>query len=100
VEELPGKPDFRFPSAELVVFVHGCFWHGHSRCRKGRSRPKSNRRYWRAKIDRNQRRDRRTVQQLRRMGYGAFTIWECELRARKIPARLAGRLGVAQHHGS
>lgn len=100
VEELPGKPDFVFDDAELVVFVHGCFWHGHERCLKGRSRPKSNRRYWREKIDRNKRRDHRVVRQLRRLGYSVFTVWECQLRTIRIPARLAGRLGLANHEWS
>ena len=94
VETLPGKPDFVFDEIRLVVFVHGCFWHGHEHCRKGRSRPKSNRRYWREKIDRNKRRDHRVAGQLRRLGYGVFTVWECELREKRIPTRLAKRLAL------
>ena len=92
VEELPGKPDIVLSSARLVVFVHGCFWHGHSRCRKGRSRPKTNHRYWRDKIDRNKRRDQRMVRQLRNLGYSVFTMWACELRTKRLPVRLVKRL--------
>jgi len=51
--DLPGKPDFWFPKANLVAFVHGCFWHGHTRCSKGRNTPQSNSSYWREKIARN-----------------------------------------------
>lgn len=92
VEDLPGKPDFVFEDAGLIVFVHGCFWHGHDHCRKGRSRPKSNRRYWREKIDRNKRRDQRIKRQLRQMGYSVYVVWECELRNGKLPARVTSRL--------
>ena len=91
-DELPGQPDFVFWDDATVVFVHGCFWHGHARCRKGRSRPKTNRRYWQEKIERNRRRDQRIARQLRRWGYSVFTIWECELTAGTIPSRLASRL--------
>src|SRR5215470_18119130 len=54
---LPGRPDFYLPAAKTVIFVNGCFWHGHKRCRKGRNRSKSNRRYWEWRIDLNMRRD-------------------------------------------
>ncbi len=96
-DELPGQPDFVFWADATVVFVNGCFWHGHVRCRKGRSRPKTNRRYWQKKIEKNQRRDRRVARQLRHWGYSVFTIWECELTAGKIPPRLASRLQLDEH---
>lgn len=92
VDDLPGKPDFVFNDADLVVFVHGCFWHGHERCHKGRARPKSNRRYWREKIENNRRRDHRVERQLRQMGYSVYVVWECELRNGKLPARVTSRL--------
>ena len=89
---LPGKPDFYFPDMHLVVFVHGCFWHGHPRCRKGTSRPKTRRRYWAEKIARNRRRDRRVARALRAMGLSVYVVWECELRHGGIPARVVTRL--------
>lgn len=55
-KDLPGKPDMTFPSRRKVVFVHGCFWHGHS-CPRGARMPKTNADYWRAKIGRNRERD-------------------------------------------
>ena len=90
--KLPGKPDFVFPGRKLAVFIHGCFWHGHERCRKGNSRPKSNRQYWKEKIERNQRRDRRVAGQLRRLGFKVYTLWECDLRTPEIPKRIRNQL--------
>ena len=89
---LPGRPDLYLPDARLAVFVHGCFWHGHEKCRKGRQRPKSNRRYWEEKIERNKRRDRRVARRLRAEALSVFTIWECELRSGRVPCRLIARL--------
>ena len=90
--DLPGKPDFYFQDQRLAVFVHGCFWHGHPGCAKGRSRPKTRRVYWRRKIERNRRRDRRVAKRLRRLGLSVYTVWECELRHGRVPARLLTRL--------
>jgi DNA mismatch endonuclease (patch repair protein) len=87
-ERLPGKPDFVLLKARIAIFVHGCFWHGHRRCRKGRTRVKSNGRYWKQKIERNQSRDRRAAQRLRRLGYSVLTIWECDLRGHHVPNRI------------
>jgi len=100
--QLPGKPDFHFPAARLVVFVHGCFWHGHARCRKGRSLPKTRRSYWEQKIKRNRRRDRRVARKLRAAGYSVYTIWACELRRCAVPTRLLTRLasGVSGVRGA
>jgi DNA mismatch endonuclease, patch repair protein len=61
-----------------VIFVHGCFWHGH-RCEAGEL-PASNAEYWQAKRNRNVVRDRRNLRSLGRIGWRAFVIWECELR--------------------
>lgn len=77
-EALPGKPDLVFPARRKVIFVHGCFWHGHG-CRWGKL-PKSRPEYWEPKIDGNQRRDRAVLRLLRRSGWQALVIWQCELR--------------------
>ena len=87
--DLPGKPDLTFPRLCKVVFVHGCFWHGHG-CARGARVPRQNREYWIAKIERNRSRDRLTPRRLRSMGWRALTIWECETRH---VARLGARLG-------
>lgn len=92
VATLPGKPDFYFSKARLAIFVHGCFWHGHPGCHKGRLRPKTNTAYWKTKVQRNQRRDHRATRQLRTLGISVYTVWECELSAVGLPKRLLTRL--------
>lgn len=77
--DLPGGPDFFFPSAGTVVFVDGCFWHG---CPKCGHIPKTNRAYWQAKIARNRARDARITRTLRRSGFHVVRLWECDLRSR------------------
>ena len=77
--DLRGKPDLVFAGRQKVVFVHGCFWHGHAGC--GRARvPQANRAYWGAKIERNKIRDGAHASALRRAGWGVLTLWECQLR--------------------
>lgn len=75
--DLPGTPDLALPSLGTVVFVHGCFWHGHD-CRKGRTRPASNVAFWNAKLDRNRDRDAEAVVALERRGWQVEIVWECE----------------------
>lgn len=76
--DLPGRPDLVFPSRSKVIFVHGCFWHGH-RCRYGRL-PKSRQYYWKPKIEANKHRDRRQRQELMRQGYRVLVLWQCQLK--------------------
>jgi len=77
-QTLPGRPDLVFPGRRKVIFVHGCFWHGHD-CKRGARSPKNNAGYWRAKIDRNRARDERNREALRDSGWKVETVWECEL---------------------
>lgn len=76
--DLPGRPDIVFPSRRLVIFVHGCYWHGHG-CSNGRP-PKSNESYWGPKIDENRARDARNAAALDSLGWTVRTIWQCELK--------------------
>jgi len=85
--DLPGKPDIVLPRRRAIVFVHGCFWHGHA-C-KADKMPKSRVEYWGPKIDANQARDRRKARDLRSLGWKVVTVWECELRS---PGRLERKL--------
>lgn len=87
VPDLPGKPDLVFPRLRKIIFVHGCFWHGHC-CRLGRM-PKSRKGYWTRKINSNQTRDAGTLRRLRGMRWKCLVLWECELRD---AGRLAGRI--------
>ena len=89
-EDLPGRPDAVIPSAQSVVFVHGCFWHQHGKCADSRL-PQSNAEYWIPKLAANTRRDRRRVRQLRRMGWHVFVIWDCQVTPRGLE-RLTGRI--------
>lgn len=76
-KELPGKPDLVFPRRRAVIFVHGCYWHGHG-CKRGGSGAKSNESYWGPKIERNRERDQRVLAALRDAGWRTLVIWECE----------------------
>lgn len=78
VAALPGRPDIVFPTRRAVIFVHGCFWHGHS-CRKG-AVPTSNEEFWLEKIQRNQIRDAKARTQLWALGWRSMTVWECALK--------------------
>lgn len=80
-EDLPGKPDLTFPRLRKVIFVHGCFWHGHD-CKRGARQPKENSEYWVKKISRNRARDVKSQEALKLMGWDVLVIWECELKDR------------------
>ena len=81
-KRLPGRPDVVLHKWRTVIFVNGCFWHGHD-CDKFRL-PATNAEFWRTKIERNRRRDAHNVALLTRMGYQVIVVWECQLsKARK-----------------
>lgn len=84
--DLPGKPDIVLPAKRLVVFVHGCFWHGHG-CSKGKL-PKSRLDYWGPKIAANAARDKRSVRALTKLGWRSLTVWQCELADPKFADKL------------
>lgn len=75
--KLFGKPDLTFPKRRVVIFVDGCFWHGHN-CRN--TKPSDNKAYWEAKIHRNKQRDRAVTKNLTQKGWTIFRVWECELK--------------------
>lgn len=76
-KDLPGKPDLVFLGKRKIIFVHGCFWHGHN-CKRGNRLPKENREYWKKKISSNMQRDQNHVRKLTKEGWSVLTIWECE----------------------
>jgi len=78
-KNLPGKPDLVLPKHRTIIFVHGCFWHGHENCPHFRL-PKSRRSWWRNKIEGNKVRDLRNETALRDAGWHVLTIWECALK--------------------
>lgn len=75
---LPGSPDIVLPKYHTVIFVHGCFWHGHKDCRLF-SVPKTNPEFWTAKITRNRERDQKVWRQLEAKGWSVIIVWECQL---------------------
>lgn len=86
--ELPGKPDLAFPGRRKAVFVHGCFWHQHKGC--GRAAvPQSNIGFWLPKLTRNAARDAAQIAALKKIGWRALVIWECELKnERRVASRI------------
>lgn len=87
-KQLPGSPDIVLSRYRTVIFVHGCFWHRHSRCRFAYT-PKSRVEFWKAKFDSNVERDRRNARELRALGWRVMTVWECQAAS---PHRWLGRL--------
>jgi DNA mismatch endonuclease (patch repair protein) len=81
---LPGPPDLVFPSRGKVIFVQGCFWHGHH-CAKA-SKPKSNAEYWEKKISGNKLRDRRNRRALQRLQWRVISVFECRTQPAHIEA--------------
>ncbi len=92
-KRLPGTPDLSFPGRKSVVFVHGCFWHGHN-CRLGR-RPSTNVDFWTQKASANRKRDKRKTAALRALGWRVFVVWQCELVGQKARERRLDKLAKA-----
>lgn len=82
VKKLPGSPDIVLSKYKTAIFIHGCFWHGHT-CRAGHL-PSSNINYWQKKIKRNVERDNRKNLELNELGWHIITIWQCELKNTKL----------------
>lgn len=90
--QLPGKPDLVFPGRKKIIFVHGCFWHGHD-CKRGARKPATRQDYWLPKIERNRQRDEAHLAALTSAGWRVMILWECELKDREaLAARLTNFL--------
>ena len=81
-KRLPGTPDIVLPKHKTVIFVNGCFWHGHQGCRYFVV-PKTNTEFWMNKIDTTRIRDQKKMSELETMGWKVIVIWECELKPGK-----------------
>lgn len=86
-KKLPGKPDIKVPKFKVVVFINGCFWHGHKSC-KIYVMPKTNKTFWYSKIENNINRDRKNKSKLKRLGWKVITVWECDLKTKKRESTL------------
>jgi DNA mismatch endonuclease (patch repair protein) len=81
-KKLIGTPDIVLKKYQAVIFVHGCFWHGHD-CQRY-SKPKSNKKFWIDKVFRNQRRDKKTIKALLKDGWRVSVVWECALKPKNL----------------
>lgn len=92
-KDLPGKPDITLPKYKKVIFVHGCFWHGHEDCPRSK-RPLTNEEFWREKLDKNIERDKETLTALKELGWDVLTVWTCEVKdTNKLKTKLLSFLG-------
>lgn len=93
---LPGHPDIVLRKYRTVIFVNGCFWHGHENCRYFRL-PKTNVDFWKNKIERNRERDKEEQHRLAEMGWHCVTVWECQLKP-KVRAKTLESLAYTLNH--
>ena len=77
-KDLPGSPDIVLPKYKTVIFVHGCFWHRHENC-KYASTPKTRKEFWENKFNKNIKRDKNNLKELKNLNWKVLVIWECEL---------------------
>lgn len=82
-KKLPGKPDIVLPQYKTVIFVHGCFWHGHENCKVAHI-PKSNIDFWKDKIEKNKERDRLNYKRVILLGWKVIVVWECRISKKTI----------------
>ncbi len=82
--DLPGKPDITLPKHKKIIFVHGCFWHGHEGCRRAK-RPDTNKEFWDKKIEGNIARDKHNREKLETLGWKVMVVWTCEIKQSEPP---------------
>lgn len=83
VRQLPGNPDIVLPRHKKIIFVNGCFWHGHKDCPRAKL-PSSNLEFWSVKIAANIERDNRSIEALEEIGWKTLTVWECETKKTEL----------------
>jgi DNA mismatch endonuclease (patch repair protein) len=86
-KKLPGKPDLVLPKYKTIVFIHGCFWHGHTNC-KYYVVPKTRTDWWLNKINTNKMNDTNAMRALKKAGWKIITVWECDLKPGKMEKTL------------
>ena len=91
-KKLPGTPDIVLPKYKTVIFVNGCFWHGHKDCRYFVV-PKTNTDFWLNKINTNIERDKRKQEALKELGWNVIVVWECELKPNLVEKTMSGLVG-------
>ncbi|AYB30975.1 DNA mismatch endonuclease Vsr [Chryseolinea soli] len=91
LKSLPGTPDFTLSELRTVIFVHGCFWHGHKNC-KYYKLPDTNSVFWKQKVEANRLRDRTKSRVLKKAGWRVVTVWQCQLRKSEFLDKLFTKL--------
>jgi DNA mismatch endonuclease, patch repair protein len=91
VKNLPGKPDIVLPKHRSIIFVHGCFWHGHTNCKYFKI-PQTRTAWWTNKINTNKANDAKAIKALKKEGWKVVVVWECGLKAAKIEKTLSALL--------
>ena len=94
-KRLPGRPDIVFPKYKTVIFIHGCFWHGHDKGCIDSHIPKTNSEYWLAKIKKNKERDENNQSQIQSMGWNVLTIWDCEIQRKNNLEILVDKMPIS-----
>ena len=79
-KNLPSRPDIVLPKYKVAIFINGCFWHRHAKC-KHATTPKSRVKFWNDKFEQNQTRDRKNLSALKKSGWMPITVWECEIKS-------------------
>jgi DNA mismatch endonuclease, patch repair protein len=91
VKNLPGKPDIVLPKHRTIIFVHGCFWHGHANCKYFKI-PQTRTEWWTNKINTNKANDAKAIKALKKDGWKVMVVWECGLKAAKVEKTLTSLL--------
>ncbi|MCT3898607.1 DNA mismatch endonuclease Vsr [Elizabethkingia anophelis] len=95
-KKLSGKPDIVLPKYKTVIFIHGCFWHGHENC-KYSILPKTRTKFWSDKIEGNKKRDKANIEQLKSKGWNVLIVYGCDLKGDKQEQTLANILNNIQN---
>ena len=98
VKQLPGSPDIVLLKYRTVIFVHGCFWHGHKGC-KNYTVPRTNTDFWKEKVIRNQQRDQEVWRQLEAKGWYVIIVWECQLKKSVLDETIVRVESEIKHNG-
>ena len=94
----PGKPDVILPKFKTIIFIHGCFWHGHL-CKAGKL-PETRKEFWTEKLQANKARDNQNIQELKKLGWKVLVIWQCEIKNKSVRSeRLESLLEEIGGHG-
>jgi len=80
-KDLPGKPDIAFPKYKKIIFVNGCFWHGHKNCNRAKL-PTTNKMFWKNKIESNKKKDKSNYIRLKKLGWAYLVIWQCQIKSK------------------